>query len=82
MRKKQRKLDRKGDCRVFWGTHGCSKQRGHVGRHFCEVGCPFPDDYELYGEDVELYVNEGYGIINERRNDAERSTGVAGREGK
>lgn len=23
------------DCRVFWGTHGCSLTRGHEGPHYC-----------------------------------------------
>jgi hypothetical protein len=39
-------------CRVFWGSHGCRKQRGHLGRHLCQPGCPYPDQYKLYGEDA------------------------------
>jgi hypothetical protein len=23
-------------CRVFWGSHGCDKPRGHRGRHLCQ----------------------------------------------
>jgi hypothetical protein len=22
-------------CRTFWGSHGCDKRRGHMGRHRC-----------------------------------------------
>jgi hypothetical protein len=46
-------------CRVYWGTHGCRKQRGHLGNHRCLAGCPFPEDpyypYTLFGEDVPGY---------------------------
>lgn len=55
MRKKLRKLARRGRCRVYWNSHGCAKQRGHLGRHFCQPGCPPPDGLTLYGEDVGLY---------------------------
>jgi hypothetical protein len=23
-------------CRVYWGSHGCSLERGHKGPHVCE----------------------------------------------
>lgn len=23
-------------CRVFWGTHGCARPRGHEGDHWCD----------------------------------------------
>lgn len=23
------------DCRVYWGSHGCEKPRGHEGEHMC-----------------------------------------------
>ena len=57
MRGKARKLAAKGPCRVYWGTHGCSKQRGHLGWHFCEPGCWQPDEnsHFVFGEDVGLY---------------------------
>ena len=56
MRGKARKLAAKGHCRVYWATHGCSKQRGHLGRHFCEPGCPIPEETTyVFGEDVHLY---------------------------
>ena len=40
MRQKSRKLTRKGPCHTYWGTHGCKKQAGHIGRHYCENTCP------------------------------------------
>ena len=29
------------DCRVYWGTHGCDKRRGHRGSHYCHC-CRLP----------------------------------------
>lgn len=57
MRSKARKLARKGRRRVYWASHGCSKQRGHLRRHFCEPGCWQPDESDrfVFGEDVGLY---------------------------
>jgi hypothetical protein len=56
MRGKARKIAARGRCRVYWSTHGCSKQRGHVGRHYCEPGCPIPNETTIvFGEDVDLY---------------------------
>ncbi len=58
MRHRERKIERQGECRVFWGSHGCHKQRGHLdsdgfGGHRCGPGCWFPDETtELYGEDA------------------------------
>ena len=48
-------------CRVYWGTHGCDRPRGHRGPHICNCG-QFPYGWEdptnlwtgFYGEDVEL----------------------------
>lgn len=42
------------DCRVYWGSHGCDKERGHKGPHACRCGTP---PYRgrwtrFYGEDV------------------------------
>jgi hypothetical protein len=28
-------------CRVYWGSHGCAKVRGHGGEHICQ-GCGPP----------------------------------------
>ncbi len=25
-------------CRVYWGSHGCDKVRGHGGEHICKSG--------------------------------------------
>jgi hypothetical protein len=36
-------IDR-GDCRVFWGSHGCHLPRGHEGPHDC--GCCECEDHE------------------------------------
>lgn len=43
-------------CRVYWGTHGCCRNRGHDGPHLCDCGTP---PYHgrwtrFYGEDVRL----------------------------
>jgi hypothetical protein len=49
MRKKA--LKRKGPCQVFWGSHGCAKQRGHIGQHVCSTGCiPCPET-GAFGDD-------------------------------
>lgn len=43
-------------CRVYWGSHGCKKHRGHTGPHLC--GCETPPYFgaatEFYGEDVDV----------------------------
>lgn len=52
-------------CRVYWGSHGCDRPRGHDGPHLC-LKCRYPDeigwtgappyygpDTEFYGEDAE-----------------------------
>lgn len=59
MRKKTQKLARSGPCRVYWGSHGCSKQRGHLGRHYCGSCCyaPDPEQAIFYGEDWDGPVN-------------------------
>lgn len=54
-----------GTCDVYWGSHGCDKDRGHLGRHVCrdEGGdeCEAVDrngvdesgfHWHLYGNDV------------------------------
>ena len=55
---RRRALERKGDCRVYWGSHGCSKQRGHIGHHFCSTGCiPCPEDRAFGADwDAEKYA--------------------------
>jgi hypothetical protein len=35
---KRRKLTYEKPCRVYWGSHGCDKVRGHGGEHIC-TGC-------------------------------------------
>ena len=30
-------------CRVYWGSHGCSRPRGHEGAHWCD--CCECDDH-------------------------------------
>jgi hypothetical protein len=54
-------------CRVYWGSHGCSLERGHDGPHLCScagdpddpgvlnVGAPpyYGPDTHFYGEDVQ-----------------------------
>jgi hypothetical protein len=44
-------IKRRGACRVYWGSHGCSKQRGHIGLHFCSAGCVPCDGEHIFGED-------------------------------
>ena len=34
-------------CRVYWGTHGCHRPRGHAGPHVCD-DCFDPADNEGY----------------------------------
>ncbi len=38
---KRRRLLIEKPCRVYWGSHGCYKVRGHGGEHICE-GCGPP----------------------------------------
>ena len=57
MRRKWKTLQR--PCRVYWGTHACRKQRGHLGKHLCRPGCPYPGpDTHLWGEDVHYPFTE------------------------
>jgi hypothetical protein len=47
-------------CRVYWGTHGCKKRRGHPGPHRCTHGCTFPETIPnvlYYGEDYKEESN-------------------------
>lgn len=53
-------------CRVYWGSHGCERPRGHDGPHWCDccdcddhpgegcVGGPpyFGSDTRFYGDDA------------------------------
>lgn len=48
-------------CRVYWGSHGCDRPRGHHGPHICNCGqFPYgwdrPDEMQanFFGEDIEL----------------------------
>lgn len=53
MRRKAWKIERRGHCRVYWGSHGCRKQRGHQGLCRCHTGCQLPDENTVfYGEDT------------------------------
>jgi hypothetical protein len=36
------KVAREERCRTYWGSHGCQKRVGHLGRHVCRNGCPRP----------------------------------------
>lgn len=55
-------------CRVYWGSHGCARPRGHEGDHWCDcckcddhpsnAGCVagppyYGHDTRYYGEDAE-----------------------------
>lgn len=44
-------LKRKGPCNVFWGSHGCSKQHGHIGLHWCSSDCIPCDGPHVFGDD-------------------------------
>lgn len=35
-------------CRVYWGSHGCSRSRGHEGDHWCD--CCECDDHPKQGD--------------------------------
>ena len=41
------------DCRVYWGSHGCKRTRGHEGLHECDC-CECPDHVANDG----LYIDE------------------------
>lgn len=34
------------ECRVYWGSHGCSLPRGHTGGHVCS--CAFDDEFPCF----------------------------------
>ena len=50
-------------CRVYWGSHGCARPRGHEGDHWCyccecadhpdDAGCVAGPPY--YGSDTRYY---------------------------
>lgn len=50
-------------CRVYWGSHGCERRRGHRGHHFCCCDCERHPDldsgcvgtYPFYGSDTSFY---------------------------
>lgn len=54
-------------CRVYWGSHGCDRPRGHTGPHLCLscwtedeagwVGAPpyYGPETFFYGEDAESF---------------------------
>lgn len=47
------RVEERGICRVYWGSHGCSKPRGHTGIHFCSSGCIIPnEETKFFGEDI------------------------------
>ncbi len=33
-------------CRVYWGSHGCSRPRGHDGHHWCCCECVMHPDQD------------------------------------
>jgi hypothetical protein len=37
------------DCRVYWGSHGCERERGHEGFHLCDC-CECEDHIGNRGE--------------------------------
>ena len=65
-------------CRVYWGSHGCDRPRGHAGPHLCIacwsedesgwVGAPpyYGPDTCFYGEDAEAL---GLPLVKDRRSD-------------
>lgn len=34
--------ERVNECRVYWGSHGCYRERGHEGEHRCS--CAFDEN--------------------------------------
>ena len=52
------------DCRIYWGSHGCDKQRGHHGKHVCDCGGRpyYGFGTFFYGEDVPADFKERWGI--------------------
>lgn len=66
------------DCRVYWGSHGCSLVRGHPGHHDC--GCCECDDhdkdhreegcvgkYPYYGDDTNFFGEDAPNHITSNR---------------
>jgi hypothetical protein len=41
---------------VYWGSHGCNKQRGHIGLHYCSTACVPCDGVYIFGEDWDRTV--------------------------
>lgn len=39
-RKSRGQRARERPCRTCWGSHGCRRQAGHTGPHWCSSGCP------------------------------------------
>ncbi|MGW7001400.1 hypothetical protein ACWGCW_00885 [Streptomyces sp. NPDC054933] len=66
---RRRAIDRKGPCRVYWGSHGCHKQRGHLGLHWCSNGCAPCDGEHVFGEDWdrEAYIAQVAEWIEHRK---------------
>ena len=60
---------RESKCRVYWGSHGCTRPRGHDGMHVCVCGEPpyFGKDTNFYGEDAPPLTAEGQRILEESR---------------
>ena len=66
---------------TFWGTHGCHKQAGHSGIHFCSRGCPvvpvtawvnaagfvvWSDEHDRWAENAEeAKVGSAHRILNQ-----------------
>jgi hypothetical protein len=42
------------ECRVYWGSHGCARLRGHDGEHVCDCGAlPYEGAAtRFFGEDA------------------------------
>jgi hypothetical protein len=53
---RRKAISRKGPCRVYWGSHGCNKQRGHIGLHYCSTACVPCDGVYIFGEDWDRTV--------------------------
>lgn len=54
-------------CRVYWGSHGCGRPRGHQGPHLClacwEPGeCGWVGAPPYYGPDTRFYGEEALAL--------------------
>lgn len=63
-RRKARKLARNGRCETFWGSHGCRKPAGHIGRHLCSPGCEPGPLVMIYPVPIGIHWQDDFTDVN------------------